>query len=204
MKKIITLKSLEQTPVTIEYELIRSKRKTYSIAIEEDGSVSVRVPLYVHDKDVEDILQKKQAWILQKLDLHKKRQADKPANNYTSAQKAALEKRYRDAAKQYFPKRVEYYFSAYPDIITGSYSSISIRNQKTRWGSCSSKGGLNFNWRLMLAPPNVLDYVVVHELCHLTHMNHSKEFWDCVSSILPDYKVLRKWLKDHGNELTLS
>lgn len=73
---------------------------------------------------------------------------------------------------------------------------ISIRNQKTRWGSCSSKGNLNFNWRLVMAPLSVLDYVVVHELCHLIHMNHSREFWLEVERYFPDFKAQKKWLKE--------
>lgn len=109
----------------------------------------------------------------------------------------ALEKRYRDAAKEYIPKRVEYYH----EFTGGTYHKITIRDQKTRWGSCSSNGTLSFNYRLMLAPPRVLDYVVVHELCHLTHMNHSTDFWNMVASILPDYKEYRKWLRDNGHTL---
>ena len=85
----------------------------------------------------------------------------------------------------------------------GTYTRITIRDQKTRWGSRSSSGTLSFNYRLMYAPRKVLDYVVVHELCHITHMNHSKEFWDMVASILPDYKESRNWLKEHGKELNI-
>ena len=81
------------------------------------------------------------------------------------------------------------------------YGRITIRNQKTRWGSCSGKGNLNFNCLLMLAPDEIVDYVVVHELCHLIEMNHSKAFWAQVENVLPDYRERRKWLKDHGNEI---
>ena len=82
-----------------------------------------------------------------------------------------------------------------------TYGRITIRNQRTRWGSCSAKGNLNFNCLLMKAPPEVLDYVVVHELCHRLEMNHSPRFWAQVERVLPDYKVSRKWLREHGNEL---
>lgn len=78
---------------------------------------------------------------------------------------------------------------------------ITIRSQKTRWGSCSSKGNLNFNWRLIMAPGEVLDYVVVHELCHLVYMNHSAMFWKLVEEILPDYRKQRQWLKENGRML---
>jgi predicted metal-dependent hydrolase len=94
---------------------------------------------------------------------------------------------------------VEYYI----ELTGGHYSSIRIGDQKTRWGSCSSNGTLSFSWRLMLAPPRVLDYVVIHELCHLTYMNHSREFWAKVASIDPDYREHRKWLKDNGDSLIL-
>lgn len=110
-----------------------------------------------------------------------------------------LEKRYRSAARTMFEQRCAYY----RQYTGGRYTSVTIRDQKTRWGSCSSRGTLSFNYRLIFAPPAVLDYVVVHELCHLTHMNHSKEFWNLVGTVMPDYKTHRKWLKEHGGELTL-
>lgn len=110
-----------------------------------------------------------------------------------------LEKRYRNSARDIFTKRVEYYHS----VTGGKYTSITIRDQKSRWGSCSSRGTLSFNYRLLFAPPKVLDYVVVHELCHLTHMNHSKNFWNMVASVMPEYKTYKNWLKEHGQELTL-
>ena len=100
---------------------------------------------------------------------------------------AALENRYRNAAKDYFTKRVAYYHT----LTGGVYHTITVRDQKSRWGSCSSRGTLSFNYRLMFAPPRVLDYVVVHELCHLTHMNHSKDFWNMVRQIMPDYKIYK-------------
>ena len=89
----------------------------------------------------------------------------------------------------------------YAGLMNVQYGRITIRNQKTRWGSCSSKGNLNFNCLLMLAPDEVVDYVVIHELCHLIEMNHSKAFWKQVEQMMPDYKKHRKWLKDHGNEI---
>lgn len=110
-----------------------------------------------------------------------------------------LEKRYRKAAKDCFTSRVAYYHT----FTGGNYTSITVRDQRSRWGSCSSRGTLSFNYRLLFAPPKVLDYVVVHELCHLTHMNHSKDFWNLVEQIMPDYRIYKQWLRDHGHELTL-
>ena len=110
----------------------------------------------------------------------------------------AIKKRYRDAARARFEERVAHDLP----VTGGRYNSITVRDQKSRWGSCSSRGTLSFNYRLIFAPPAVLDYVVVHELCHLTHMNHSKDFWRKVASVMPEYKVHRQWLKDHGHELS--
>jgi predicted metal-dependent hydrolase len=80
---------------------------------------------------------------------------------------------------------------------------LRISSARTRWGSCSRQGTLSFTWRLVMAPEEVIDYVVVHELCHLRHLNHSKAFWGLVEGILPDYKVRRAWLKRHGERLQL-
>lgn len=111
-----------------------------------------------------------------------------------------MDRRYRQAARDYFTKRCAYYCQ----FTGGCYTRITIRDQKTRWGSCSSTGTLSFNYRLMFAPPRVLDYVVVHELCHLTHMNHSRDFWNLVATVMPDYKQYRTWLKEHGQELNIA
>ena len=81
-----------------------------------------------------------------------------------------------------------------------TYGRITIREQKTRWGSCSSKGNLNFNWKLIRMPQEILDYVVVHELAHRMEMNHSPRFYRIVASVLPDYKIRERWLKAHGGE----
>lgn len=89
----------------------------------------------------------------------------------------------------------------YARLMGVTYGRISIREQKTRWGSCSSKGNLNFNWRLIFAPEEVVDYIVVHELAHRKEMNHSRAFYNVVASVLPDYKVQEKWLKENGEKL---
>lgn len=110
-----------------------------------------------------------------------------------------MEKRYRNSAREFITARTAYYHN----ITGGNYTSITIRDQKSRWGSCSSRGTLSFNYRLIFAPPIILDYVVVHELCHLTHMNHSKDFWDMVERVMPDYKMHKNWLREHGHELSM-
>ena len=82
-----------------------------------------------------------------------------------------------------------------------TYGRLSIRRAKTRWGSCSRKGNLNFNWKLMMAPEPVIDYVIIHELAHLKEMNHSKNFWKVVAEHCPQWRKRKKWLRDHETEL---
>ncbi len=183
----------------LPYTLIRSDRKSYAVSISPEGKITVRVPLGTSDRDVSHILTDRQHWIITRYLEQQSRQAAKPVSDLTPAQRAALTQRYIAAAKEYFPKRAAYF----QQFTGGTYNRITIRDQKTRWGSCSAKGTLSFNWRLMLAPPSILDYVVVHELCHLTHMNHSSAFWQAVEKVCPDYRTARKWLKDHGQELVL-
>jgi predicted metal-dependent hydrolase len=82
-----------------------------------------------------------------------------------------------------------------------AYSRLTVRDQRSRWGSCSSKGALNFNWRLVLAPHDVLDYVVVHEICHLVELNHGPRFWRLVERRRPNYRDSKRWLDEHGWEI---
>ena len=189
----------EGVSYTLPYTIIKSKRKTYSISIDEEGNIIFRVPLRASNKDIMKMADEKSHWIITHYLQILEKKNNRPHSDLTDTQRIALEKRYIEAARSYIPKRVAYY----SDMTGGNYNRITIRSQKTRWGSCSSKGTLSFNWRLMLAPPVILDYVVVHELCHLKHMNHSADFWKAVESVYPDYRNARKWLKEHGNELTL-
>lgn len=121
----------------------------------------------------------------------------------TSFEAKAVEKYlkewYKKQAATYIEERVKYY----KQMIPGKVASITLENRKGRWGSCNSRGELTFNWRLIMAPPEIIDYVVVHELCHLRHMDHSKKFWNAVAGVLPDYKARVKWLKDNGISLNL-
>lgn len=107
--------------------------------------------------------------------------------------RVALESFFKKKAEAVIHDRLEHWnaFYGFP------YARVTFRNQKSRWGSCSRRRNLNFNWRLVMAPIEVLDYVVVHELCHLKEMNHSQRFWHWVSQQIPDYKSVRGWLKQH-------
>jgi hypothetical protein len=111
--------------------------------------------------------------------------------------KALIEGAYRDRARTIFQKRAAQFAKA----LDVQPNQIRIKAQKTRWGSCSSKGNLNFNWHAIVAPPEVVDYLVVHEVCHLVHMNHSTAFWDLVASIRPNYREERDWLKKHDTQI---
>ena len=181
---------------TLPATIIKSSRKSVGITIKAGGEIIIRAPRFMANHLIMNFVQEKADWILKTYERQLKVQPP-VVSQEKSPQTLALEKRYRDAAKDYIPKRIEYYHQ----FTGGTYKKITIRDQKTRWGSCSSTGTLSFSFRLILAPPRVLDYVVVHELCHLTHMNHSKEFWKMVENILPDYKEHRKWLKENGHTL---
>jgi predicted metal-dependent hydrolase len=113
--------------------------------------------------------------------------------------KLAFERWYRLQAKQVLIERVLHYASQYGF----QYKKIGITSARTRWGSCSADGSLNFAWRLILNPMELVDYVVVHELVHTVFHNHSKRFWKRVETILPDYKERRKWLRRNGQTLML-
>ncbi len=187
---------------TIDYTIVRSKRRSIGFEVRPGGKITVRIPMRASVNTVKEIIEDKKDWLYEmylkqkdKIDTDSLREAER-----NDPRTAYLEKKYRQAAKRYIYERVEYYI----DMIGGHYSSIRIGDQKTRWGSCSNNGTLSFSWRLMLAPPRVLDYVVIHEICHLTYMDHSKNFWDLVSVYDPDYKEHRKWLKENGDSLILS
>ena len=177
----------------MEVTVIKSRRKTIAIQVNSDLSVTVRAPYSVTEKYIEEFLNKNEAWIskqMNEIKVNRKNVESKNAENVTLDKIKAL----ADQALKIIPTRVEYFAK----IMKVTYGHITVRNQKTRWGSCSSKGNLNFNCLLMLAPPEVLDYVVVHELCHRIEMNHSRAFWEEVEAVLPDYRERQRWLKDNG------
>ena len=175
-------------------EVVYSNRKSVAIQIKPDGTVVLRAPYGVPKRELNRILEEKRSWIEVHLQEIKEREAAQKALPKFSMQEI---NELANKALAYIPERVKYY----APIVGVNYTRITIRNQKTRWGSCSSKGGLNFNCLLMLAPPEVIDYVVVHELCHRKEMNHSKAFWDEVEKVLPDYKSAKRWLRENGGEL---
>ena len=171
----------------IPYTLVRSSRKTISIQIKPSGEVEVRCPKRCSKREVEAFVSSKEAWIRK----HLQTIAQRPQHPVLSeAEIRSLAKK----AAEVLPVCVGHF----AEELGVSYGRVSIRSQHTRWGSCSAKGNLNFNCLLMLCPPEVRDYVVVHELCHRKEMNHSAAFWAEVEKVCPDYRIQRKWLKDNG------
>lgn len=175
----------------ITYEWIRSRRRTVAVQIKEGGHVVVRTPYCFSRAQVEQFLEERREWILK----------NQKALREAQKQKAVITEEMRQEgmkkAREIIPERVEYYAR----LMGVSYGRIAIREQKTRWGSCSGKGNLNFNWKLTLMPIELLDYVIVHELAHRMEMNHSRDFWRIVEQILPDYQERRRELKEWADRI---
>ena len=177
----------------MKYKVIRSRRKTLSLEV-KGGEILVRAPLFARKADIESFAAKNEAWLLRQLarqEERKNRMEAIPKLTETELQKL------KERAKTVFPQRVAHY----APTVGVTPGRITVCAQKTKWGSCSSKNNLNFNCLLLLAPAEVLDSVVVHELCHLKYMNHSQRFYEEVLRIYPNYNRCNQWLREHGAEL---
>ncbi len=172
----------------MQYRVIRSDRKTVALQIKA-GEVIVRAPQRMPQSDIEQFVCKHRQWIEKHLASPQKQDAPPLSNEDIRA--------LASKALEVIPPRVQHYAAQ----IGVHYNRITVRNQKTKWGSCSGKKNLNFNCLLMLAPIEVVDSVIVHELCHLKHMNHSKAFYDEVRRIYPEYDKWHGWLKENGSGL---
>lgn len=245
---------IEYKNTIIQVHIERSKRKTMSMSVDKDGSVTIKAPLrYPSDKDIRYFVEQKMDWILKQRDRQQEREDMKLVrrfetdysfpylgkeclvemrqrkksnikyedekiiiqtpfcealeNDYEAdGNKKVIEKLrkdlkkwYKNQAYSYISKRVEYY----QKIIGVTVTDISIRSRKTQWGSCDSNGCLTFSWRLVMARPEAIDYVVIHELCHRKHMDHSQEFWNQVEKYMPDFKIQQQWLEEHSVNLTI-
>ena len=171
----------------MDYQILRSRRKTLALELTPRGELLVRAPLRLPKRDIQRFIESKKDWI----DAHLAKLPH--VTPLTPEEHRALIR----AAKVDFPQRV----SCFAEKMGITYGRITIRSQKSRWGSCSAAGNLSFNCLLMLAPEPVRDYVVVHELCHRKEMNHSPRFWAEVETILPDCRQQRAWLREHGTSL---
>lgn len=173
------------------YRIIRTRRKTIGLEISPDLQITVRAPYHLSDVRIREFVESKQTWILKHLAIMQDRQAHDPIPAGVISDKEL--RHMTEEARIIIPERVKYFAK----IIGVTYGQITIRHQKTRWGSCSSSGNLNFNCMLMATSPELIDYVVVHELCHRKQMNHSPLFWKEVEEILPDYRNLRSRLREY-------
>ena len=177
----------------IPYTIKRSRRRTIGIEVTADG-VLVRAPQRASTGEIQRAVASAEGWIEERMKrLEGEQQRAVRAGLLSEEDIARLTAR----AKKYIPGRVAHY----APLIGVEPGRITIRKQKTKWGSCSSKGNLNFNCLLMLAPSEVIDAIVVHELCHLKQMNHSKKFYDEVLRVFPEYRKWNKWLRDNGGVL---
>jgi hypothetical protein len=218
-------------------QLVRTRRRTLAIIVEDDGRVVVRAPLRLKQQAIDEFVKARETWILTK-----RRQALERANRfvpkrYVSGEEflylgepyrleiedhqrqplllnggfrmaraalpraqAVFERWYRRQALRVMSERA----AAYAASHGFAFNRIRITSARKRWGSCGHKGNLSFAWRLVMAPQPVIDYVVVHELAHLKHRNHSKRFWSKVASILPDFREREGWLEEHGYLLRLA
>ncbi len=174
--------------------VIRSGRKTMSLEVTSKGEVIVRAPYAMPSETIERFVKEKENWIWKNLERLKDQRAEQADVVPLTAEEL---NRLGDLALKVLPQRVKLYAS----MMGVTYGRITIRCQKTRWGSCTRDGNLNFNCLLMLAPEEVQNYVVVHELCHRLEMNHSARFWQQVEKVMPDYRKHKKWLKDNGGRL---
>lgn len=174
----------------MEYELIRSARRSLTVRLKEDGTVLVRAPLLSTRWEIERFLRKHADWI----ETRREKLRERPAAEKLSREELEdLKKR----GRKLFPARVAFY----APLAGVKPGRVAVRSQRSKWGSCSAKGNLNFNCLLLLAPPEALDYVVVHELCHLKEMNHSPRFWAEVKRVLPEAERWRRWLRQNGSSL---
>lgn len=171
---------------TPPYELVRSRRRTLALEVTRDGRVVVRAPMRLAQKRIDDFVTQHTGWIEEHQAIQQKRRANHPEP--TEEEKEQLIR----MAEDMLPEKVEKY-----SRMMGLYpTGITITGARKRFGSCSGKNRICFSWRLMQYPEEAVDYVVVHELAHIRHKDHSKAFYDCVAEVMPDWKERRKLLKE--------
>jgi predicted metal-dependent hydrolase len=203
----------EATPTLpgMQIEIRRSPRaRRATLTVAPFRSAELVVPARMSDRQAQVIIERNRGWIERRLDVAREAEAaglglqrdgviwlDGTAHP-TRLAGVALERRYRGEARSRFERSVTDHAER---LSLSGWRRIAIRDQRTRWGSCSTSGTLSFNWRLAMAPPSVLDYVVVHELCHLRRRDHSNAFWELVERSFPGHREQRGWLRRHGHEL---
>jgi hypothetical protein len=234
--------SFEYESKIIEYQLIKSNRKTVTISILPTKKVVVKTPKYLSDKEIMNMVKQKAKWIVNNISKTPDNNTLKQERKYEDGEKllyrgleyklkiiedsniknpkiqihqdeivvvmkqvnrqvmpTILELWYKEKATERVFEKINYY----NPFINKKIENIRIKNQRKRWGSCSNLGNLNFNWRIIMMPDEMFDYIIVHEMCHLRYLNHSKDYWKSVEEILPDYKEREKWIKENGTKLDL-
>lgn len=176
-----------------QYTLIRSKRRTIAVELRPTGMI-VRAPLRLRQSQIDKFLKQKEAWILEHWKVMQERCEKMDIQEPFTAEEL---REAAEIAKKTIPERVKYY----AQLIGVEYGRITIRCQRTRWGSCTSDGNLNFNCLLTMMPQEAMDCVIVHELCHRKHMNHSGQFYAEMGKVFPEYEKWHKWLKEYGSVL---
>ena len=175
----------------LTYIIKKSWRHSISVSVLPDNRILVKAPYLATERTVKDFLITKKDWITKQIEKQNSEKAQAESLGLLSAEDI---KKIKIQAKEIIPARVAYWAK----IIDVSYGKISIRLQTSRWGSCSKNGNLSFNCLIVIMPPEVMDSVIVHELCHRKHMNHSKKFYAEIDKVFPDYKKYNKWLKENG------
>lgn len=188
MRKSIILENRK-----VSYMLRKSRRaRRMRLAVYCNGAVVVTTPFDLQENIAERFIREKTRWLFEKIKFFKQFKGQTIArysnNNYL---------KYKETARILIEKKVNHF----ADKLGYRYSRISVKNQKTCWGSCSRKANLNFNYKILFLPENVQNYIIVHELCHLKEFNHSKRFWGLVASSMPNYLQIRNQLKKGGVRL---
>jgi len=185
MKKEIALQNKK-----ISYTLRQSKRaRRMRLAVYCDGSIVVTAPFDLKETTIERYLREKTDWLFGKISFFKQFKGQ-AATKYSHTDYL----KYKEEAYALAVKKVKHFNKIYGY----RFNSINIKNQKTRWGSCSKKGNLNFNYKIALLPSRLSDYIIVHELCHLGQFNHSPKFWNLVAKAIPDYSQIKNEIKKSG------
>jgi predicted metal-dependent hydrolase len=173
----------------MEFKLIFSKRKTVALMVNREGQVIVRAPKRAPLKFIENLVEQRKDWIAKAL--ARVKHVEGPVRQFSTREKLEFKILVRE--------RAEYYAGQ----MGVKFKKLTLHNTVSRWGSCSTAGNINFSSRLILAPLEIFDYVVVHELAHLQHHNHSKSFWAMVETYCPHSKQKRKWLRNNGHSLRI-
>ena len=177
----------------MEYTLIKSRRKTIAVQVTDRG-VIVRAPKHTTRREADAFVQKHEDWIRKQFKKREQNRMEAAAvQKLTPGELAAL----YEQAREVLPDRVRHFAA----LLGEPYGRVTIRCQRTRWGSCSTKRNLNFNCLLMLTPREVIDAVVAHEVCHLKEMNHGAVFYAHVLRLCPEYRRWDKWLRDNGRRI---